>query len=229
MENGQMSNLNLKTAIISRFLIIFLLMLALIFVPAWTIHYWQGWLYIGILFIPSIFVVAYMYKNHPEVIERRIRFQEKRKEQKAFMWMAYPVALLIYALPGLDHRFGWSVVPTSLVFLAAFVVFCSYFFTLWVIKTNTYAGRTIEVEADQKVIQTGPYAFIRHPMYLSNILLITCTPLTLGSFYGLIPVLLIIPVVVYRILDEEKALRAELSGYNEYCEKVKFRLMPWVW
>lgn len=219
----------LKKVIISRVLIFLVVLMAIFFIPAGTLRYWQAWLYIGILLIPAMFVLTYIYKHTPDLLERRMRYKEKREKQKAILTFVYPLYLLIFIIPGLDKRYGWSSVPVLIVLLSGLVCMAGFYLFFRVVKENRYASRIIEIDENQKVIQTGPYAVIRHPMYLSTLIIYFISPLVLGSYWALIPLGLVIPFLVFRILDEEKVLRTGLSGYVEYCEKVRFRLIPGVW
>ena len=201
----------------------------LLFLPAGTLDYWQAWLYIVTLFTPVLFVVSYFLKNDPAFLERRMRMREKEVKQQLIMRLATIIFLIAFLIPGLDHRFGWSNVPFEFVIAADLIVFLSYLFIFFVFKENSYAGRTIEVETGQRVISTGPYSVIRHPMYLGVMFMYGITPIALGSYLALPVFLLIVPLLILRILNEEEVLRRDLPGYGEYCKKVRYRLIPFVW
>jgi protein-S-isoprenylcysteine O-methyltransferase Ste14 len=158
-----------------------------------------------------------------------MKTEEKRKEQKLIQKAGALPFLLVYLLPGLDKRFGWSDLPFSIALIGLALVLLSYLMILYVFLTNSYASRVVEVEKGQRVITTGPYALVRHPMYVGVILFYSVTPIALGSYWAMIPSLLIFPILVFRIKDEEKELLENLTGYGEYAQKVKYRLLPFVW
>jgi protein-S-isoprenylcysteine O-methyltransferase Ste14 len=199
------------------------------FVPAGTIRYWEAWVYLGILFIPMLFVFIYLLKNNPELLERRLRTRETEKPQKLIIKLSILVFLLGFIIPGLDHRFGWSTVPVAVVIIADIMVLLGYSIFILVIKENEYASRVIEVEKDQKVISTGPYAVVRHPMYLGASLMYLPSSIALGSFWAIIAFLPLPALFIFRIFNEEKVLAKELPGYKAYMKKVKYRLVPFIW
>jgi len=202
---------------------------AMLFIPAGTLKFWQGWAYLIMFFVPGLLAFVYFYKHDPELVERRLRFKEKVREQKQIMTFVYVIWLIAFLLPGIDHRFGWSRLPLYLMLVSQVVVFCGYLLTLWVVKVNRFAARTIQVEPGQKVVSTGPYGIVRHPMYLGVCATLLFTPLALGSYFALPAFVLLIPLVVLRLLNEEKVLRQELPGYSEYCLNTRFRLVPFLW
>ena len=173
--------------------------------------------------------MAYFYKHDPQFVERRSQLKETVREQKLIMRFLYVIFLIAFLLPGLDHRFGWSHPALWLTVLSQVVVFGSYMLTILVMKANRFASRTIQVEPGQTVISTGPYRIIRHPMYLGISVMVAFAPLALGSYFALPAFLLVIPLIVLRLLNEEKVLRQELPGYSEYCLRTRFRLVPFVW
>lgn len=200
-----------------------------LFVPAGTLDYWQAWLYMAVIFAPASFVLLYFLKKDPQFLERRMQFREKEAKEKNVVRVAWVVFIIGFLIPGLDRRYGWSGVPSEIVIAADVVVFLGYVLCFLVFMENSYAGRTIRVEKGQKVISTGPYSIIRHPMYLGSMLLYVATPIALGSYWALPPFLFMVPVLIYRILDEEDLLRRELAGYKEYCQKTRYRLLPFIW
>jgi protein-S-isoprenylcysteine O-methyltransferase Ste14 len=204
-------------------------MMLIFFLPAGSFAYWQGWAYMAILFIPMLFVLNILLKNNPKLLERRMRMKEKESAQKIIVKISTTVFLLAFILPGLDYRFGWSHVPLALVILSEFFVMLGYFIVFLVFRENSFTSRIVEVEKDQQVISTGPYAVVRHPMYTGVILMYGFTPLSLASWWALIPGILIIPVLVLRILNEEALLSRDLPGYTDYIQKVPWRLLPGVW
>jgi len=199
------------------------------FLPAGTLDYWQAWAYLAIVFIPAFFVVAYFLKNDPEFLERRMKFKEREAKQQTVIKLSGILFLRGFLVPGVDRRFGWSGVPLEFVIAADAVVLLAYLFIFLVFRENSYAGRTIEVISGQKVISSGPYSSIRHPMYLGVFLMYAATPIALGSYWALPPFLLILPILILRILNEEEVLRRDLPGYAEYCDKTPYRLLPFVW
>ena len=206
-----------------------LIVLAFLFVPAGTLDYWQAWAYIAVIFVPAAAVVIYFLKNDPAFLERRLRTREKEAKQALIIKLAIPVIFLGFIVPGLDHRYGWSAVPAALSIAADALVFLSYLFIFLVFKENSYAGRTVQVDKGQRVISTGPYAIVRHPMYLGQIVMYLSTPIALGSYAAFPLFLLTIPIIVYRLLDEEELLKRELPGYKGYCGKTRYRLLPLIW
>jgi protein-S-isoprenylcysteine O-methyltransferase Ste14 len=202
---------------------------ALLFIPAGSFRFWQGWVYILIMYVPGLLAFAYFYKHDPQLIERRMLFKEKVREQKRIMTLVYITWLIAFVLPGLDHRFGWSHQPLGITIFSQALVLGGFVITFWVMKVNRFAARTIQVEPGQEVISSGPYRIVRHPMYLGGSVMFLFTPLALGSYFALPAFALLIPVIVLRLLNEEKVLRQDLPGYSEYCLHTRFRLVPLVW
>jgi len=199
------------------------------FLPAGTLNYWEAWVYLAILFTPMFFLMQYLFKNDPALLERRMRTQEKAGEQNILIKLSYVYFLITYLLPGFDKRYGWSNTPVWLVLIADVVVLAGYIMVILVFRENSYASRTVEVDEGQKVIETGPYAVVRHPMYSGLTGLYVLSPLALGSYWAVLPALLIIPILIARIISEERILASELAGYTDYKKKVRYRLLPRVW
>ena len=202
---------------------------AMIFLPAGTFDFWEGWAFLLVLFIPLFFAFFYMIKYQRVLLERRLKYRERREKQRFIQPL---ITLLFFAAMvtgGIDHRFGWSRVPAWLVILSDLTMFAGYVLFIRTMIYNEYASRTIEIRKGQKLIDTGPYALVRHPMYAAGILMYLLTPLALGSFWAIIPLLLMFLMLIFRIFDEEKALIAGLKGYKRYMKKVKCRLVPGIW
>lgn len=224
-----MSRFKLLATVLSRLIGGILFFMLIFFLPAQTWGYWQAWMYIGVLIIPMLFVMVYLIKYDPELLGRRMKMREERKEQRKIIQVSYIVFLLAYLLPGFDIRLGWSNMPAWISIAAAVVMFLSYLLVFRTMQINSFLSRVIEVAENQRVIDTDVYGIVRHPMYVGMVVLYVISPIVLGSWWAIIPALVIIPVIIFRILDEEKALEQELPGYVEYKQKVKYRLIPFVW
>jgi protein-S-isoprenylcysteine O-methyltransferase Ste14 len=222
-----MKNLNIKA--LAGLLYVFIAVSALIFLPAWTLHYWQAWLYLAVFMISISAVFVYLIKNDPELLARRVNNKEETKSQKVIHFFINLAFAVVIVIPSLDHRYGWSAVPWYVVMVGDIFVALGILIIFFVFKENSFTAATIEVAADQRVISTGPYARVRHPMYLGGLIFIVGIPLALGSWWGLLTIVLFAPVMAWRILDEEKFLVKNLPGYAEYEKKVKYRLMPFIW
>ena len=201
----------------------------LVFLPAWTINYPNGWLFMGILFIPMFIVGIVLFIKSPFLLEKRLNNKEKQKTQQGVVKLSGLMFLGGFIVSSLDFRFGWSKVPAWVVIVAVGLFLIGYVMYAFVLKQNAYLSRTIKVEANQKVISTGLYGVVRHPMYLATLLMFLPMPLILGSFYGLIAFSLYPVIIVIRLLNEEKVLCCELDGYKEYQDKVRYRLIPFIW
>jgi protein-S-isoprenylcysteine O-methyltransferase Ste14 len=220
---------SLINKIITRFSLVPIVLLLLILIPAGTLIYWQVYIYITILVVPMIFVLFYFLKNDPLFLERRTKTKEKEKEQIIIQIVFSFIFLSGFVIPGFDKRFGWSDVPIYIVIIADIVILLGYLLIFFVFKQNSYASRIVEVEKNQKVISTGLYGFVRHPMYIGVIVMFVPTPIALGSYWGLIPMATIPIALVFRIINEEKVLSKDLPGYKDYCQKTRYRLIPYVW
>lgn len=201
----------------------------LLFLPAFTFDYFGAWLFLGLLFIPMLIMGTVLFIKAPALLEKRLNNREKEKAQQgviALSGLLFPVGFVLSAL---DFRFGWSRVPLWLVAVASFLFIIGYAMYAEVMRENAYLSRVVEVQEGQKVISTGLYGIVRHPMYLATLLMFLPLPLILGSFWGLLPFALYPVVTVIRIINEEKVLTEGLNGYAEYKTKVKYRLIPFVW
>jgi protein-S-isoprenylcysteine O-methyltransferase Ste14 len=207
----------------------FIVLATFFFLPAGTLNYGEAWVYLAILFIPMIGAMVYLLNRDLDLLEHRLNLNERREQQKGIIKWALLIFILAFLLPGFDRRFGWSHLPDWLVVTSDVLVLAGYGIFFLVMRENSYASRTIEIQDNQKVISTGPYAIVRHPMYVGVLLLYIFSPLALGSWVALIPMLGMIPFIVLRIQDEEKALLADLDGYREYTQNVRYRLIPGIW
>ena len=204
----------------------------LLFVSAGTTQYWQAWVYLGIFTGSSLLTTLYLMKKDPALLKRRMSggpTAEKEPAQKVIMLFASVGFIGLLVVPALDHRFDWSMVPLPVVTAGEGLIAIGFYLIFLVYRENTFTSATIEVAEDQKVISTGPYALIRHPMYASAFLYLVGTPLALGSYWGLLALLLMMSFLIWRLFDEEKFLARNLPGYTEYQEQVQHRLVPYVW
>lgn len=224
-----MSRSKLLATVLSRLFGGLFMFALLFFLPAGTWKYWQAWMYIGALVFPMFFVLAYFMKHDPELLERRMKMREERQEQRKILKFSVLGFVLAFLLPGFDIRYGWSNMPAWVSIAAAMMMFLSYALVFRTMQVNSFLSRVIEVAENQKVIDTDVYGIVRHPMYVGMVVLYVISPIVLGSWWAVIPALVIIPVIVARILDEEIALETDLPGYKEYKQKVKYRLLPFIW
>lgn len=201
----------------------------LIFVPAGTIKFFNGWLFIAGLFIPMMFILCYLFIKDPELLGKRINLKEKEDAQKKYVRLSLVLFVSAYIIPGLDFRYNWSDIPLWIVFIALFVMICGYIMFIIVMLQNRYASRVIEIQDRQKLIDTGLYSVVRHPMYLSATVLYLASAVVMGSYYALIPMVLVPFLLAFRIKNEEKILLTGLPGYEEYVKKVKYRMIPFIW
>lgn len=204
----------------------------LLFVPAGTVTYWQAWVYLSIFMGASFQTTLYLMRRDPALLARRMRggpTAEKRTPQKLIMLVASAGFIALLVVSALDRRFGWSEVPLGVVILGDLLVLTGFYFIFLVYRENTYASAVIELAEDHQVISTGPYAVVRHPMYASALLYVMGTPLALGSYWGLAALAAMTPFLIWRLLDEEQLLARDLRGYREYQQKVRHRLVPFVW
>lgn len=201
----------------------------LIFLPAGTIHFPYGWLLMGLLFAPMLIAGFVMFFKSPDFLRKRLDAKEKQTAQKGVLALSGLMFIGGFVVAGLDFRFGWSKMPAAVTVIAAVLFLLAYLLYAEVMRENAYLSRTIRVEEDQKVVDTGLYALVRHPMYMATILLFMMIPLVLGSWYALIPFAFYPAIIIIRLRDEEKLLTRELSGYEEYKKKVKYRILPFIW
>jgi protein-S-isoprenylcysteine O-methyltransferase Ste14 len=211
---------------------VFAVMAALLFLPAWTVHYWQGWLFLSVYFAAISLIFLYLMKNDPKLLERRATRRlsdEKEKTQKVIQIVMLTTFVVAYVFPAFDHRFAWSKVPPYAVVAGDVLVVLGLLIVFIVFRENTYTSPVIELDAEQKVISTGPYALVRHPLYAGSLIGLFGMPLALGSWWGLFAFIPITLVLVWRLVAEEKFLVKNLPGYSDYRNKVKYRLLPFLW
>ena len=204
----------------------------LLFVPAGTIRYWQAWLYLSIFTGASVLTTVYLMRNDPALLERRLRggpTAEKRTAQRLIMLCTSIGFIALLIVPALDQRFGWSNVPLGGISAGDILVALGFYLISLVYRENTFTSATIEIAENQEVVSTGPYAIVRHPMYASASLYLVGTPLALGSYWGLVPVVAIMLFLIWRLIDEERFLATNLPGYTEYQKRVRHRIVPFLW
>jgi protein-S-isoprenylcysteine O-methyltransferase Ste14 len=204
----------------------------LLFVPAWTLDYWQAWAFLVVIITGSILVTVYLMKHDTKLLERRLSTGptvEPEKTQKIVMSFAMLGFMALVVVPAFDHRFNWSHTPVWGSIAGNLFVVIGYYVIFLVFKENTFTAATVEIYKDQKVISTGPYSWVRHPMYFGGLLFLLGVPLALGSYWGLLVFVPLVAVIVWRLVDEEKLLAKDLPGYTAYQSKVKHRLVPFIW
>jgi protein-S-isoprenylcysteine O-methyltransferase Ste14 len=210
-----------------------LVMLAIfLFLPGWSLDYWQAWVFLAVFSISVFLITLYFLKKDPGLIESRLKAgpaAEQQKSQKIIQALAGIFFILPFITASVDHRLGWSRVPVLIVLLGDVLVALGLYIVFLVFRENTFTSATIEVKDAQKVISTGPYALIRHPMYSGAFIMLLGVPLALGSWWALIFVFLLFTAIVWRLLEEEKFLAKNLAGYTNYRQKVRYRLIPFVW
>jgi protein-S-isoprenylcysteine O-methyltransferase Ste14 len=205
---------------------------AVLFVAAGKINYWQAWIFLAVFFGSSFAITAYLAKHDPALLERRLVAgpgAEKEKTQKIIQLLAMVAFIAMFVFPAIDHRYGWSSVPAGVAIAGDLLIAIGFLAVFFVFTENSYASSIIEVGAEQKVVTTGPYAIVRHPMYSGALVMLIGVPLALGSWWGLLLVIPITVVLVWRLLEEEKFLSKNLPGYSDYQNKVRFRLLPFIW
>lgn len=224
-----MSKTKLLISALTKYIAGLLMVALMLFLPAGTWNYFNGWLFIGLLFVPMLLLGIVLFAKSPELLEKRLRSKESEGEQKKVIGASLVMFLAGFILSALDYRFGWTYVPFPVVIAAAVILLLSYGLYAEVMRENVYLSRTVEVQEEQKVIDTGLYGVVRHPMYFSTVLLFLAIPVVLGSWIGF-AIFCIYPfLLVKRIKNEESVLEEGLAGYKEYKEKVKYRMIPFVW
>ena len=221
--------MKLLLSAISKFTVGLILVGALLFLPAGSLEYMNGWLFIGLLFIPMLILGAVLLVKEPELLKKRLNAKEKEGAQKGVVAFSALLFLVGFIVAGLDFRFGWSDIPLPVVIVASVILLVSYALYGEVMRENAYLSRTVEVQENQKVVDTGLYGIVRHPMYAVTIWLFLSIPVVLGSFWSLLCFMPYVFAIAVRIINEEKVLEEGLEGYKEYKKKVKYRLIPFVW
>ena len=214
---------------LTKYLLGLVLVGALLFLPAGSLRYSNGWLFIGLLFLPMLLLGAVLLIKAPALLEKRLSAKEKEKTQKGVVGLSALLFLCGFVVAGLDFRLGWSQIPPAAVYTASAVLLVSYALYGEVMRENAYLSRTVEVQKGQTVVDTGLYGIVRHPMYAATLWLFLSIPVVLGSMWALLCFTFYVPVIVVRILNEEKVLSADLEGYTEYKKRVKYRLIPLIW
>ena len=214
---------------LSKFLIGLVIICMLLFIPAGTLDYPNGWLFIALLFIPMFFAGIIMLFKSPDLLRKRLNAKESEDEQKTVILVSGIMFLLAFILAGLNFRFGWFHLPSIVIIIASVVFLLAYIMYAEVLRENEYLSRTVEVSENQKVVDTGLYGLVRHPMYTSTIFLFLSMPLVLDSIFSFIVMLVYPIIIIFRIRNEEKVLENELVGYKEYKEKIKYKLIPYLW
>lgn len=209
-----------------------LVMGALVFGAAGTFDYWQAWLFLACYFAASVVVSLWLVRNDPALLQRRMRggpFAEGERSQKIIMTITSIGFLALLMVPGLDRRFGWSDMSGAIAILGDVLLFAGWFGILTVFRENSYAAATIRVDSGQSVVSTGPYAVVRHPMYATALLMLLGIPIALGSWWGALTLVALLPALAWRLTDEERLLSRDLDGYADYRRRVRWRLLPFIW
>lgn len=220
---------NLLLRALTRYIVGVIAVALLLFLPAGTMHYWQGWLLMFSLFVPMLVVGVVLYAKNPALLERRLQAKEGRAKQSLVVRLSGLLFVSSFVIAGLNYRFAWLLLPAWVVWLAVGVFLMSYLLYAEVMRENSYLSRTIEVQEGQEVVVTGLYAVVRHPMYLATTLLFLTMPLVLASPLSFAVMLLYLPLIARRIADEERLLEEQLAGYKEYEACVRYKMLPFIW
>ena len=225
-----MNILNIKA--LGGLVFLLVVMAALLFIPAWTLDYWQAWSFLAVYFASALAITLYLMKKDPKLLARRMSggpTAEKEPTQKIIMLFTSLGFIGLMVFPALDHRFAWSHVPPYVVLAGDVLIALGFLGIFFVFRENTFSSSTIEITPDQKVISTGPYALVRHPMYAGALIMLVGIPMALGSWWGLLVIVAMVPALIWRLFDEETFLVRNLPGYVEYQKHVPYRLIPRVW
>lgn len=229
MSTAPLSQGRLLGLVLTRVGLFIPVIMLVLFLPAGTLAYWEAWVYMLVLLGPALMIFPWLIKNSPDLLVNRMRMREKATTQQWVVTISGVFMVAAYIVPGLDKRWGWSNMAWPIAIAGDVLVLIGYLAVIRVFQVNRFASRVVEVRQAQTVIDTGPYARVRHPMYVGTILMYLASPIALGSYWALIPALLIVPVLMVRIVDEEALLRRDLPGYSAYTERVRYRLLPGVW
>lgn len=222
-------NNNLFLQGLSKFLAGLVIVMVLLFIPAGTFAYWQAWLFIGVLFVPMFLFGLVLMKRNPDLLRKRLSAKEKESEQKRVVAISGVMFVAMFIIAGFNRRFDWWMLPDGIVLSAAAAFLLGYVMYAEVMRENVWLSRIIEVHENQQVVDKGLYGVVRHPMYTSTLILFLSMPLILSSLWSFVIMLLYIPIIVKRIINEESILSNELDGYAEYKQKVRYRLIPYLW
>ena len=222
-------NNNLFLQGLSKFLAGLVIVMVLLFIPAGTFAYWQAWLFIGVLFVPMFLFGLVLMKRNPDLLRKRLSAKEKESEQKRVVDISGVMFVAMFIIAGFNRRFDWWMLPDGIVLSAAAAFLLGYVMYAEVMRENVWLSRIIEVHENQQVVDKGLYGVVRHPMYTSTLILFLSMPLILSSLWSFVIMLLYIPIIVKRIINEESVLSNELDGYAEYKQKVRYRLIPYLW
>ena len=214
---------------ITKFVCGFLVIGLLLFIPAGTLNYWNAWVFLGILFVPMLIVGIILMIKSPDLLRKRLNSKEKESKQQILILLGGVIFICGFVVSGLNYRFEWIILPKWIIFIATIIFLLAYVLYAEVLRENMYLSRIIEVQENQKVIDTGLYGIVRHPMYTSTILLFLSIPLVLGSLFSFLIFMLYPIIIIKRIKNEEQVLEQGLKGYLEYKKKVKYRLIPFIW
>jgi len=214
---------------ISKFVLGVLLIGLLLFLPAGTFDFWQAWLFIGILFVPMFIAGIVLMIRQPELLRKRLDAKEQQQEQKWVVALSGLMFIAVFVVAGLNRRFGWYMLPDNIVYIATTTFLAAYTMYAEVLRENVWLSRTIEVQENQQVVSTGLYGIVRHPMYAATLLLFLSMPLVLASPWSFAIMLIYIPIIALRIRNEEQVLERELKGYSEYKQRVRYKVIPFIW
>lgn len=228
-DSHRTNNRKLMLSAIKKFAIGIAILGAFLFLCGGDFRYWNAWLYLSVFALCIFFFGLYLYKTDKELMQKRLNSKEKEKEQDAYNFAAGLSFLATFGVCGLDYRFGWSHIPLAVVIVALAVMLGGYGLFVLTMMQNRFASRVVEIQDEQKVIDTGVYSVIRHPMYTAALTMFFASPIVLGSYFAAIPMLIFLAGIIMRIRNEEKVLREGLIGYTAYMEKVKYRLIPFIW
>ena len=214
---------------LTKFIFGLIIICLLLFIPAGSLNYYNGWLFIALLFVPMFIAGILMFIKSPELLKRRLDGKEEENEQKIVIFISGIMFFLAFIVAGLNFRFGWFKLPQTVIIIASIIFLLSYIMYAEVLRENTYLSRTVEVSENQKVVDSGLYGIVRHPMYTTTIFLFLSMPLVLDSIFSFFIMLIYPIIIIFRIKNEEKVLENELEGYKEYKEKVKYKILPHIW